>query len=90
LQSDIQRFRAIFGKNHSVMVGAIEMPGKGFTTGLYGLKAGDSKPMRASAGVGAQLQRRMDGGEDVLRLFAARGGIVKINHNKHLAKIDSI
>lgn len=80
LQQYVEGFRAVLGEDNSLGGGAAEMLRYGFAAGLYDAQAGQRKPMRSSAWVGAQLGGGLYCGQDGLRFCAARRGIVKINH----------
>lgn len=81
---DVERFRAVFREYRPFEAVAAEIFGERVSAIEHGGSAGEGEFVPAPSGVGAQLRRGGDGGNDAIGLASARGGIVEIDHESHL------
>ena len=79
-QGEVQRFGTVFGKDDAFKSVTVEEFGKQIAAGKHPLCAGDGEGVPAPSGVGAYLGRGKHGADDSGGLFAARRGVIEIDH----------
>ena len=86
-EGDIQRFGAVFGKDDAFKAVSVEQFGKEFAAGEHPAGTGDGERVSAPSGVGARLHCGEDGALNRGGFFAARRGVIEIDHISIYTKV---